>query len=314
VTIFGESAGGVAVCNNLVAPGSARLFRRAIAQSASCTTENLTVEAGEAGGVAFAQQVGCGAASDVPACLRGVDVQALLDAWPGGGLVTGGQALPLQPAEAFATGQAHRVDLMHGNTLDEQRFFVPLLIPGVLGLTPEGYEASITGTFGPLAPAVLERYPVDAYESPVIALSTVYSHNGNALATCQHVDAYQAVEAQRGVEVYAYQFRDRTAAPLLDLPGFDEGAEHGTELPALFPGVLNDVPTAEQRVLSDAMVRYWTSFAANGRPSGRHLPRWRPFHAGGDAMGLDIASGGGIGMLDVAAESNCDFWAALLGQ
>jgi para-nitrobenzyl esterase len=314
VTIFGESAGGVAVCNNLVAPGSAQLFRRAISQSASCTLANGTVEAGEAAGAAFAGQVGCGTATDVPACLRQVGVETLLDAWPGGGPVTGGQSLPLQPAEAFATGQAHRVDLMHGNTLDEQRFFVPLLFPGVLDLTPEGYVASITGTFGSLAPAVLERYPVDAYPSPVIALSTVYSDNGNALATCQHVEAYQAVEAQRGVDVYAYQFRDRTAPPLLDLPGFDEGAEHGTELSYLFPLVLGEELTAEQQVLSDAMVQYWTSFAATGRPSGRHLPRWRTFQAGGEAMGLDIASQGGVGMIDVAAEANCEFWADLLGQ
>jgi len=258
---------------------------------------------------AFAEAVGCGASADVPACLRQRDPETLLRAWTGGAFAVGGAALPRQPGDALATGTANRVDLMHGNTLDENRLFIPLQYGTTL--TAAQYTAAIRARFGTAADAVLARYPVESYGSPIIALSTVFSDYGTALSTCSHVDAYEVTSDRRGARVFAYQFQDRTADPLVPILGTQNGASHATELPFLFPGLFGDGLSAEQEALSDAMVAYWTSFAARGRPSGRGLPRWPQYERPGDVMALDLPAAGGIGVEDVAAAARCGFWSQL---
>ncbi|MFI7633085.1 carboxylesterase family protein [Nonomuraea sp. NPDC049400] len=112
--------------------------------------------------------------------------------------------------------------------------------------------------------------------------------------------------AKVGVPVYAYQFADRTAPPLYDVPGYEEGAQHGTELTYLFPGLLG-LLDAEQTRLSDAMVGYWTSFARDGRPAAAQAPRWPRFRGSGDV--LSLATGrDGIHPVDTAKDSRCAFW------
>ncbi|WP_370616959.1 carboxylesterase/lipase family protein [Mumia sp. Pv 4-285] len=309
VTVFGESAGSASVCANVASPGARGLFRRAIAQSYSCASDFASVETAEATGERVAEAVGCAQAADVAACLREVDVETLLRAWPGGAPAVGDRVLPRQPREALADGTANRVDLVHGNTLDENRLFIPLQYG--TALTAAQYTGAIGATFGPAAPGVLQRYPVTAYPSPIIALSTVFSDYGSPLSTCTHVDAYDLATDRRGARVYAYQFQDRTADPLIPLLAGQDGASHATELPFLFPGLFGDGLTREQDRLSDAMVAYWTSFAATGRPHGRGLPRWPAYEGPGDVLALNLESAGGIAREDVAAASNCGFWALL---
>ena len=68
VTIAGESAGGMSVCDHLVSPGSAGLFRAAIIQSAPCQAEadlatgqpRAPTRAAEAGRLATMWSGGCG--------------------------------------------------------------------------------------------------------------------------------------------------------------------------------------------------------------------------------------------------------------
>ncbi|MDP5181965.1 carboxylesterase/lipase family protein [Blastococcus sp. BMG 814] len=318
VTIFGESAGGSAVCAQLTSPSARGLFDRAIAQSYSCTAPYDTLETAEAKGARVAETVGCAAASDVAACLRATPVQQLLDAWPGGAFVVGGSALPVQPAEAIAAGNHAKVPVMHGNLSDENTLFTPL-DPTVARLAADGftgtdYTTVLAGVFGDNADEVLARYPADAYPSPLRALAAVNSDAGSALSTCEHVDAYDTLARPPApAPVFAYQFRDETADPLVDFPypAYPEDAQHATELPYLFPGLFGDGLNAEQERLSTAMVRYWTNFAAHGNPNGRDVPTWTRYRASKDVQGLDIASDGGIGPVDVAAEADCAFWSTL---
>ncbi len=324
VTIFGESAGASSVCAQLASPTARGLFDKAIAQSYSCTTEYATLEEAETVGAGVATAVGCpGDGAAVVDCLENAPVQSLLDAWPAGGgsFVVGGSSLPIQPADAIRSGNWNRVPVVHGNLQDENTLFTPLGIPAAdlpRYLAPANYDAILAERFGARAGEVAALYPLAEHGSPLRVLAAIASDNGGALSTCAHVDAYEALEqGSRRDRVYAYQFRDQTADPLLDFsrPPFsfpaglyDEGAQHAAELPYLFPGLFGDGLTAEQEQLSTTMVRYWTNFAASGNPNGRGVPAWHRYSDPSDVQGLDIASAGGVGPVDVTADANCAFW------
>jgi len=299
VTLFGESAGAIDTCAHLTSPSAKRLFHKAIPQSYSCAAPVRTADGAATEKARLATAVGCGD----DACLVAVPAKTLLEQYAaiGGsaGPVAGTRLLPRQPADAIASGHVHRVPIMHGNTRDEMRLFVGLTYPA--GLTAERYTAVITATYGDRAPEVLARYPAGA--DPRLALAAVQSDHGTALATCTHLTAYRLF-ARAGLPVYAYQFADRSAPPLIDLPNYDEGAEHATELTYLWQDLLGEL-TPAQETLSAAMADYWTSFADSGRPSSGNNPPWPRFHHADDVLGL---APGAVHPVDVAAQSNCTFW------
>ncbi|MGY1792699.1 carboxylesterase/lipase family protein [Geodermatophilus sp. SYSU D00525] len=325
VTIFGESAGASSVCAQLASPTAAGLFDKAIAQSYSCATRYATLDEAETVGAGVAAAVGCtGSGPAVVACLQAAPVSTLLSRWPasGGSFVVGGSSLPVQPADAIASGNWNRVPVVHGNLQDENTLFTPLGIPTAQlprYLDPAAHDAILAERFGPRAGEVAARYPLAEYGSPLRVLAAVASDTGSALSTCQHVDAYEALDQRpRNDRVYAYQFRDQGADPLLDFSRapfsfpaglYDEGAQHAGELPYLFPGLFGDGLTAEQQQLATTMVRYWTNFAATGNPNGSGVPAWHRYSGPSDVQGLDVASQGGVGPVDVAADADCAFWA-----
>jgi para-nitrobenzyl esterase len=308
VTLFGESAGSADTCANLASPTAAGLFHKAIAQSYSCGYPTRTERAAETSATAFAQSVGC--AADATACLRALPVKTLLEAYQEQNpypVAGGDHVLPVQPRAAIASGRFNRVPVVHGNTLDEMRLFVSLIYPQPI--TVEQYEAIVRESYGAAADQVLARYPATNYPDPRIALATMQTDFGTPLSTCGHLDALELF-ARAGVPAYAYQFADRTAPPLVDVPGFEEGAEHAAELPYLFPGLFGGPLNAEQARLSDAMVAYWTSFARDGRPKAAQAPHWPRFRSSGDV--LNLAPGpGGIRPVDTAQRSDCAFWESL---
>ena len=134
VTVFGESAGAMSVCAQLVSPGARGLFDKAILQSGSCLqrwrkgmiyphapgyeqfaplaeVEQLSAET--------AGKLGCSEA--VLDCLRKASAADLLKAWPYARPAYGGPALPSEPAKALAEGRFIAVPLIWGGTRDEWR-------------------------------------------------------------------------------------------------------------------------------------------------------------------------------------------------
>ncbi|MCP2357226.1 para-nitrobenzyl esterase [Nonomuraea thailandensis] len=304
VTLFGESAGAADACAHLAAPAAAGLFHRAIAQSYSCAWPTRTEQQAETAGAALAGAVGCADA----ACLRALPARTLVEAYQEQDpyAVAGADGvLPAQPRDAIASGRYNRMPVIHGNTLDEMRLFMSLQFPQPI--TVEQYEGFVRETYGPAASAVLARYPAAGYPDLRIAIATLLTDSGSSLSTCGHLDAL-GLFARSGVPVYGYQFADRSAPPLIDVPGFEEGAYHASELEYLFPGLVPGAElNAEQERLSDAMVSFWTSFAATGRPRAAGWPRFR---SPGDV--LSLAPGpGGIRTVNPAVDSNCAFWESL---
>lgn len=295
VTLFGESAGAANTCANLASPPAKGLFHKAIPQSFSCTAPARTVASATTQATALTEAVGC---ADMT-CLRGIPAKTLLETFAAQGAaagpVAGTKELPRQPADAIAQGRFHHMPVMHGNTRDEMRLFVGLTYP--TELTPAQYTGIVTAMFPDRAPEVLAKYPPG--DSPRVALSAIQSDYGTALSTCTHIEAYDLFEAA-GVPVYAYQFADRAAPPLIDLPDFDEGAEHATELTYLWKDLLGPLTPAQEQ-LSATMVRDWTTFAHKGRP-GHSWPR---YHSPADVLNL---APGDVAPVNVAIRSNCAFW------
>ncbi|WP_436789013.1 carboxylesterase/lipase family protein [Yinghuangia sp. YIM S10712] len=298
VTIFGESAGGGSVCQNLASPLTTGLFDRAIAQS-GCGFPLPAQESQQHNGAAWAASLGC---ADV-ACLRAKPADQLLAAAasPTARWVPNvdGKVLPLQMAEAFASGRFHRVPVLQGTTADEGRLTVATMYD-LAGrqLTAAAYPTVIRATYGERADAILARYPLSDYGTPAEALGAVFTDSQFA--------CLQSVTAElmsRHTRSYQYEFADRHAMDYLNLPiSFPIGAPHGSEIRYLFGGVSG---TPEQNALSAAMLGYWTNFAKTGVPYAADAPRWNLFPK------VQTLAPEGITASTAFPENHkCDLWSA----
>ena len=329
VTIFGESAGGVSVHAHMVSEDSAGLFHRAIIQSGAYAMTFPTLAAAEVEGSNFAGALGCGTVE----CLRGLSVQTLLAAQSP--LPTAymprkdGVLLSLSPREAFAIGAFNQVPVIEGSTHDEFSLFVaanallrgipvndatyPSLIAAFLGLPPE--VAAV------VVPQIVAAYPTASYPSAAAALTAVAT---DAVFACNSLLAMSLL-AQH-TPVYGYEFNDPDApmGALPQVPGFDYGAYHGSELQYLFE-VRRSVPApdldADQEQLSDIMQSYWTEFAASGDPNSAGTPVW-PAHVPlvvpqtvGSSFMQRLAPPTPVPFptVNFAIDHKCSFWASLAG-
>ncbi|MDG9715485.1 carboxylesterase family protein [Streptomyces sp. DH24] len=270
VTIFGESAGGGSVCQNLISPRTTGLFHRAVAQS-GCGFDLPTQESQQTNGTAWANSLGC---ADV-ACLRARPAGELLTAAasPTARWVPNvdGKVLPLQVTDALESGRFHQVPVLQGTTADEGRLTVATTYD-LAGrqLTAAGYPVAVRAVYGDRADAVLARYPLTDHGTPAEALGAVFTDS--QFACLQSRTARLMAEHTRS---YQYEFADRHAMDHLGLPiGFPLGAPHGSEIRYVFGGVSG---TPAQNALADRMLGYWTNFARTGVPYAADAPRWNLF-------------------------------------
>ena len=73
-------------------------------------------------------------------------------------------------------------------------------------------------------------------------------------------------------------------------------AHHGAEIPYVMgdPGNRWETPEKTDRDLSEAMMTYWTRFAANGDPNAQGFPAWPVYSSKTDAymeLGDEIKAG-----------------------
>lgn len=279
VTVAGESAGGMSVCDHLVAPDSQGLFGAALIQSGPCQAQ-LALPAAERISIDYARNAGCGDPAVAAECLRSLPVNKLRepvryyrigdDALSGP--VTGTTILPQDPMVAFADGGAARVPVAIGSNRDEFTLFMALEYLRGIELLPEDYPRALADAFGADAAAVADRYPLDRYDdSAPLAYSAAVT---DADFAC--VDERIGDDLARHSPVYAYEFNDRRAPapePFRTLP-FPVGASHSLELRYLFDiGGAPDLDPAQQ-ALSDQMIDYWSAFVSTGTPNGDGLPDW----------------------------------------
>jgi para-nitrobenzyl esterase len=316
VTVAGESAGGTSVCDHLVAPDSAGLFRAAIIQSGPCQAQ-VALPAAEKISLDYAAEVGCGQPESAAQCLRALPADKLRrPVWyyPIGrdqlsGPVTGTTVLPVDPITAFTEKRGARVPVLIGSNRDEFTLFVALQYLRGQGYTAAEYPDLLKGTFGPNADAVEAHYPLNGYASVPLAYSAAVTDGVFACEADRVADVLSGTEP-----VYAYEFNDREApAPdaLRQLP-FPVGASHSLELRYLFD--IGDAPPLNpaQRALADQMIDYWTRFVTSGSPHTPGQPDWPTFDSATGKV-LSLQPDGSRVVTTFDEMHQCAFWASVKG-
>jgi para-nitrobenzyl esterase len=220
--------------------------------------------------------------------------------------------MPLPMREAIASGRFTRIPFMQGANRDEGMYHLTLRHDGAgKPVTADQYPAILRQFLGSSRVAAVQaHYPLASYSSPLHALAAALTDSGtvsnNRVGLCNFHLANQL--AAPHVTLYAYEFADRTApypAPIFDAPGNLPGAAHTKELSYLFH---QRELTGPQRRVSDAMIGYWTNFAAKGDPNGPGLPAWPPYTSAGQAV-MTFGSEAVAADNELYARAQCNFWA-----
>jgi para-nitrobenzyl esterase len=340
VTIFGESAGGTSVCNQLISPAAKGLFQRAIIQSGTCPSVQPTRAQAVAVGKAYADRLGCVAGAAQLACLRSKSaLQALaaspdIDAADPASLGQfsphiDGVVLPEAPRTAIRAGRFHQVPVLLGNNADEGTLFIALAFELQRGtpMTEAELQAMVKGNAGDSGLAalassiVLEAYRPSRYGSPNLAAAALL---GDSLFACPTQFLARALSDH--VPTYVYEFQEKNAPVFVNDPFMPWGAFHASELPFVFGTRIVTTPpspdpaevaTPAQKALSKAMMAYWGRFAATGQPNVSGQKAWPRFNRLLQATQTFKSQGIGTELLGVPyVRHQCLLWdaTALLGS
>ena len=157
--------------------------------------------------------------------------------------------------------------------------------------TMEKYTAYVKQVYGDQAQKIMDVYSEIAQKDIKEAINHIRTDS---------TMLFPAIKQARGLEktgtpVYFYFF---TRIPPTTL-GKLAKAHHGAEIPYVFGNMGERWGKAEKADidLSDAMMTYWTRFAASGDPNVQGLPQWPVYSSKTDAyleLGNEIKAGVGL--------------------
>jgi len=290
VTIFGESAGGMAVTTLLGMPAARGLFHKAIAQSGAAAATLDEASAAKTGDI-FLECLGVDPTRIDE--VRSKSAEEILKAQlatlarlrrSGTFLVNAptidGRTLPVHPLEAVKTGQAADIPLMTGTTLDEWRLFeMPSLMKDfdrasldrrLERTLPTG--ADIDGLVG--------RYAEARGEDPADPRDVRFLYSAIQTDRIFRIPAIRLAEAQalHRRDTFMYLFSWPSPARRGEL-----GACHAIELPFVFgtlsaPGMDRFAGAGDAaEALSLRTMDAWLAFARSGDPGHEDLPTWTAY-------------------------------------
>ncbi len=273
VTIFGESAGGIAVSMLCASPLAKGLFHGAISQSGGSfgpprpTTypgENLKrLPDAENAGASYVKNAGFSSieemrkvsADKLPA-VRGL-------AWP----VIDGYVIPDDQHKLYEAKKFNDVPVLVGYNSDEGLSFSP-------PKTPEDYITAVKNRYRKFADDLIKAYPVGETTVPKTARDLARD-----AAFGWQTWVWARLHSKMGkTKAYYYYFDQHPDFPE-DSPRYGYGSPHGQDVGFVFqhlnPNSQNATKTDEQ--ISEAIATYWTNFAKYGHPNGNGVPEWPAF-------------------------------------
>lgn len=284
VTVFGESAGGMAIANLIASPSTKGLFKRAIVQSghggmtrhvdiAQRLVRKLAKILGVSPDRAGFESVEPGkrlldAVEKVSLPTTRLDLRGDDGREPVFGIsrfvpVHGDDVLPLEPIEALMQGAGSDVDLLIGTNAEEMNLY---LVPtGVRNKVGKFLAWFVLRKSQPRAWAVLKAYGLGKRGSAGDVLNRAMSD------LVFRWPARRFAEEHRG-RTHVYEFDWRSPRY-----GGELGAAHGMELPFVFDSLATCTGeeglcgTAPPQDLATRVHKIWVDFARDGS-----LP-WAPF-------------------------------------
>jgi carboxylesterase type B/imidazolonepropionase-like amidohydrolase len=271
VTIFGESAGGMAVSLLAGSPRARGLFQRAIAESGAIFSRPRV--AGEPFATMQSQKVAQAAASELLSELgvpnldaaRALAPQQILAVAARGSFgrfrpFVDGDVIVSDNGSLLRSGSFNYTPLLIGSNSDDGTADGP-----PRPTDPSEFEQNVRSAFGPSAQGILDAYLHGTRESATRSVKDLARDGEFAW----HAWTWARVQSERRKEkAFVYYF---DVAP----PGSAEGAPHTQEIPYVF-GNLGAQTDAARRT-SELMQNYWINFATRGDPNGRGLPSWPAF-------------------------------------
>ncbi|MEN6427391.1 MAG: carboxylesterase family protein [Phycisphaerales bacterium] len=275
VTIFGESAGGIAVSMLCASPLAKGLFHGAISQSGGSfgpprpTTylgENLRRLAdAERLGQAYAEKAGAASIGE----LRRIAADKLPDGW-GLGVswpIIDGWVVPDDQVKLYEAGRFNDTPILVGYNSDEGASFTRTR-------DPQAYIDGVKQRYGLFAERLLKAYPVGSDTVPKTARDLARD-----AAFGWHTWIWARLQAERGKSKAYYYYFDQHPDYPPDSPRAGYGSPHGQDVPYVFQHLDSSNPrtTKSDLEISEAMATYWTNFAKAGHPNGDGVPHWPAF-------------------------------------
>jgi para-nitrobenzyl esterase len=275
MTIFGESAGGIAVSMLSASPRAKGLFHGAISQSGGSfgpprvTTypgENLKLlKDAEASGEVYAKNAGASSIAE----LRKMEAEKLPSAWGIGNAwpIIDGWVIPDDQYKLYEAGKYNDTPILVGYNSDEGASFSR-------EKTTDEFIGSVKLRYGKFAEDLLKAYPVEGDK-----ISKTARDLARDAAFGWHTWSWARLQTLTGKsKVYYYYFDQHPEYPK-DSPRAGYGSPHGQEVAFVFQHLDDKSPeaTPTDQKISEAMATYWTNFAKYGHPNGKGVPEWPAF-------------------------------------